>query len=112
MRSTSSTRRPQNDRFAATTLDCSAVGLLGALAGAGLTGVGLTDLGALDGAGRTPDESDSGEADDEERAGAGTGAGDGRGGVGADGATGVAGAVSAAFAKGRKPLNSETTLRL
>ena len=89
------------------TTPASSAGGGGDGSGAGVAAVGLPELAPLDGAGGAPDEPDGSEADDEEGRGADVGAG---GDGGAAGRTSAG--LSAALAKGRKPLNSETTLRL
>ena len=64
-------------------------------------------MAPFDGPGGAPDEPDGCEPDDNEGRGTGAGAG---GDGGAAGRTGTG--ASAAFAKGRKLWNSDTTLRL
>lgn len=107
MRRTKPKSRPQTERFTGRTFGASAVLTVCVGSGAGAGGFGLTELTLLDGTGRTPDESDCGEADDEERAGTSAGTGDCDGVVGRTDAT-----ASATSAKGEKVWNSETTLRL
>lgn len=109
MRRTKPKSRPQTERFTGRTSGALAVRVLtvcvGSVASAG--GLGLAELAVFDGTGRTPDESDCGETDDEEGTGAVAGAGDCDGVVGRTDAT-----ASATSAKGKKVWNSETTLRL